>query len=47
MAKRTITIDEKIEKTQKEVIRAKEKYEATINEPKELEERKKRSRVKN
>ncbi len=46
MAKRTITIDEKIEKTQKEVIRAKEKYEATINELKELEERKKKIQSK-
>ena len=41
MARRTITIDEKIEKAQAEVIKAKEKYEAAINELKELQERKK------
>ena len=41
MARRTITIDEKIEKAQAEVIKAKEKYEAAINELKELQEKKK------
>ena len=41
MARRTITIDEKIEKAQREVIKAKEKYEAAINELKELQEKKK------
>ena len=41
MARRTITIDEKIDKAQAEVIKAKEKYEAAINELKELQERKK------
>ena len=41
MARRIITIDEKIERAQKEVIKAKEKYEAAINELKELQERKK------
>ena len=41
MARRTITIDEKIDKAQAEVIKAKEKYEAAINELKELQEKKK------
>ncbi len=41
MARRTITIDEKIERAQKEVIRAKKKYETAVNELKELQERKK------
>ena len=41
MARRTITIDEKIEKAQREVIKAKEKYEAAVNELKELQEKKK------
>ena len=41
MARRTITIDEKIEKAQSEVIKAKEKYEAAVNELKELQEKKK------
>ena len=41
MARRTITIDEKIERAQKEVIKAKQKYEAAVNELKELQERKK------
>lgn len=42
MAKRTVAIDEKIERAQREVIRAKEKYEAAVTELKELQERKKR-----
>lgn len=41
MARRIITIDEKIEKARKEVIKAKEKYDAAVNELKELQERKK------
>ena len=41
MARRTITIDEKIDKAQAEVIKAKEKYEAATNELKELQEKKK------
>ena len=41
MARRTITIDEKIERARKEVIKAKEKYDAAVNELKELQERKK------
>ena len=41
MARRTITIDEKIERAQKEVIKAKAKYDAAVNELKELQERKK------
>ena len=41
MARRIITIDEKIERAQKEVIRTKEKYDAAVNELKELQERKK------
>ena len=41
MARRTITIDEKIEKAQREVIKAKGKYEAAVNELKELQEKKK------
>lgn len=41
MARRTITIDEKIERAQKEVIRAKEKYDSAVNELKELQEKKK------
>jgi len=41
MARRTITIDEKIERAQKEVIKAKQKYEVAVNELKELQERKK------
>lgn len=41
MARRIITIDEKIERAQKEVIKAKQKYEVAVNELKELQERKK------
>jgi len=41
MARRTITIDEKIERAQREVIKAKEKYDAAVNELKELQERRK------
>ncbi len=41
MARRTITIDEKIERARKEVIKAKEKYDAAVNELKEQQERKK------
>ena len=41
MARRTITIDEKIDKAQAEVIKAKAKYDAAVNELKELQERKK------
>jgi cell fate (sporulation/competence/biofilm development) regulator YlbF (YheA/YmcA/DUF963 family) len=41
MARRIITIDEKIERAQKEVIKAKAKYDAAVNELKELQERKK------
>lgn len=41
MARRKVTIDEKIERAQKEVIRTKEKYDAAVNELKELQERKK------
>ena len=41
MARRTFTIDEKIERAQKEVIKAKQKYEVAVNELKELQERKK------
>ena len=36
MAIRIITIDEKIERAQKEVIKAKAKYDAAVNELKEL-----------
>ena len=46
MARRTITIDEKIDKAQAEVIKAKEKYEAAINELKELQEKKKETQSK-
>ena len=41
MARRTMTIDEKIERAQREVIKAKEKYDAAVNELKELQERRK------
>ena len=36
-----MTIDEKIERAQREVIKAKEKYDAAVNELKELQERRK------
>ena len=41
MARRTMTIEEKIERAQREVIKAKEKYDAAVNELKELQERRK------
>lgn len=41
MARRTITIDEKIERAQAAVISAKEKYDTAVNELKELQEKKK------
>ena len=41
MTRRKITIDEKIEKAQRELIKAKERYEAAVNELKALQERKK------
>ncbi len=41
MARRTITIDEKIERAQAAVISAKEKYDSAVNELKELQEKKK------
>ena len=41
MARRTMAIDEKIERAQREVIKAKEKYDAAVNELKELQERRK------
>lgn len=41
MARRTITIDEKIERAQAAVISAKEKYDTAVNELKELQDKKK------
>ncbi len=41
MARRTITIDEKIERAQNAVISAKERYDTAVNELKELQEKKK------
>ena len=41
MVRRTITIDEKIERAQTAVISAKERYDTAVNELKELQEKKK------
>ena len=44
MARRTISLDEKIEKAQKEVVVAKNKYDATVEELNKLLKKKKELR---
>lgn len=45
MARRAITIDEKIKRAEAAVIKAKDKYESAVNEQKELQEKKRSSKV--